>query len=127
MLVPPNESDSIEKHGEYLLALLDGPYSIFVRDGEMVLLEIKVLVEKIRGMKIEIYPKEHAPPHFHVKTPSFSASFRIDDCSILSGEIPSNQYNKIRYWHKLSKLRLIDEWNTMRPTICPVGVYKEVK
>lgn len=47
MIVRPKETDSIEKFAEYLEALLNGPYSIFERNGEMKLLEIKALVERV--------------------------------------------------------------------------------
>jgi len=77
------------------------------------------------GLKIDIYPKEHAPPHFHVLSPTIDASFRIDNCELLNGNISGSDHKKIRYWHKYAKQLLIEKWNSTRPTHCSVGFYTE--
>lgn len=122
--VDPAEIENFEEWAEYLESILHDQCAVMEIDGELVLLEIKALVEKVDGLKIEIYPNEHTPPHFHVRSANVSVSFKIEDCSILEGNISSADYNKIRYWHKHSKQKLIDKWNTLRPTNCIVGQYK---
>lgn len=114
----------IEEHAEFLEAILVGPYSVMEIDGELKLLHIKALVANVRGLKIEIYPNEHPPPHFHVKSANVDASFAIHDCSLISGEISGFDERKIKYWHGYSKQTLIEKWNAMRPTDCSVGDYK---
>ena len=123
-LVSPDELDGIEEYTEWLEALLHNPCSIFVEgDGEEFLLENKGLVDRVNGLKIEIYPDEHAPPHFHVKSPNINASFSIESCTKLKGKISSKDLSKIRYWYKHSKHLLIDVWNSTRASGCEVGEY----
>lgn len=75
-------------------------------------------------LKIEIYPDEHPPPHFHVKSPNIDASFNIESCNLLKGEIEGRDKKKIEYWHKHAKPLLIEIWNSTRPTNCTVGAYQ---
>jgi hypothetical protein len=124
-LVNPNELKSFDELAEYLESVLHGPCAIWEDNGKLILVEIKARVDTVHGMKIEIYPKEHTPPHFHVKSATVNASFRIDNCSILDGKISSIDYEKIRYWHQYSKSVLIERWNSLRPTQCIVGPYHE--
>jgi hypothetical protein len=125
--VDPVELDTFEEWAEYLESMLHGPCSVWEQDGELILLEIKARVDKVSGMSIEIYPKEHAPPHFHVRSATVDASFRIDNCALLDGKIAKHDYNKIRYWHQHAKPILIERWNSLRPTQCVVGQYRETK
>jgi hypothetical protein len=123
-LVSPDELDGIEEYAEWLEALLHNSCSIFVEDdGEEYLLENKKLVARLNGLKIEIYPDEHVPPHFHVKSPNINASFSIESCSKLEGKISGKDLSKIRYWYKHSKPLLINIWNSTRPSNCEVGEY----
>jgi hypothetical protein len=123
--VDPGELESFEEWTEYLDSMLNGPCTVWDENGELILLEIKARVEKVYGVRIEIYPKEHAPPHFHVRSATVNASLRIDDCSLLDGHIACDDYNKIRYWHQFSKPVLIERWNSLRPTKCVVGPYRD--
>jgi hypothetical protein len=122
-LVDPAELDSMEEWAAWLEALLHNPCSIFERDGELLLLENKQLVERLNGLRIEIYPNEHPPPHFHVRSPEVSASFAIEDCRQLDGTISAPAALKVKYWHRLSKQKLIEIWDSTRPTNCVVGPY----
>lgn len=122
--VDPSELSGLDEFAEYLEAILNNGCSVLELNGELVLLEIKQLVANVRGLKIEIYSKEHPPLHFHVKSATVDASFIIEDCSLLNGKISSGDYNKILYWHQHSKKILIDCWNKTRPSDCAVGEYK---
>ena len=122
-LADPSTLDGMDEWALWLEAMLHGPCSIFVRDGEAILLLGKQLVERLAGLRIEIYPDEHPPPHFHVRSPEVNASFAIEDCSLLKGRAPAGAIDKVRYWHKHSKHKLIEAWNATRPTDCQVGPY----
>lgn len=122
--VNPNELETFEEYATYLEAILTGPCSITEKDGKLHLLIIRARVAVIGGLKIEIYPREHTPPHFHVRSATIDASFRIEDCVLLTGEIDRNEFDKIRYWHQHSKLSLVEKWNLFRPTDCVVGPYR---
>jgi hypothetical protein len=124
-LEDPNNFSTINEYAEWLEAIFHNPCSIMDDDGELLLLEIKQLVTRLDGLKIEIYPNEHPPPHFHVNSPNVSASFSIENCEKLEGEISSSDKNKVRYWHQFAKPILIEAWNSTRPTNCVVGLYVE--
>lgn len=86
----------------------------------------ELLVEKFKDIKIEIYAKEHPPPHFHVMTNNGNASFTISDCELVDGDyFLSRRMKEIRNWHAQHKDELIDCWNKTRPSDCPVGEYRE--
>lgn len=120
----PAELGGFEEWAEWLEAILHNPCSVWDRDGELVLLEIRQLVARVNGIRIEIYANEHAPPHFHVRSPNVDASFAIVDCRKLAGDVSPGDLRKIRYWHKHAKPLLIERWNSTRPTDCVVGKYQ---
>lgn len=80
-------------------------------------------VARIGGLKIEIFALEHPPPHFRVSFQGDSANYRIADCVQLNGGL-SRFYRNVRAWHREHKHLLIAEWNSRRPTNCPVGRYE---
>lgn len=66
-------------------------------------------------LRIEVYPRDHHPPHFHVKTEHSNMSFLIDDCTPLSlrrgSKFSSHEIKAIQRWHSLNKEKLLDIWN----------------
>ncbi|MEI8390243.1 MAG: DUF4160 domain-containing protein [bacterium] len=92
-------------------------------DGSVI--HIRQRVTLLEGhLKIEVYPKEHAPAHFHVKYNDINASFEIESCKLVAGSISNKDHCIVKDWHRLMKSHLIDVWNNTRPTNCPVGVIK---
>jgi len=73
----------------------------------------KELIGKVKSYKIEMYPNDHNPPHFHVKSRdgSFDACFTLDDCSLLKGEVGRDDYKRIRAFFKDSRDDLWMYWN----------------
>lgn len=121
--VDPTKLEGFDEWALWLEAIFHNPCSIFVRDGESLLIETKQLVERLGGLRIEVYPKEHPPPHFHLKSSEVDASFAIEDCRLLKGSTSEQVIQKVRYWHSYSKPKLIEVWNSTRPTNCTVGKY----
>lgn len=91
----------------------------FWNDGSLIF--TKQLVDRINNLKIEIYSNEHGIPHFHVKSNEINASFSIDDCSLINGNIRGNDLKLIQYWFDRYKPKLIEIWNKTRPSDCQVG------
>lgn len=81
---------------------------------------------ELKGLKVEVFANEHPPPHFRVKLQASTANFRISDCERLngSGEVLRHE-RTIRSWWKDHKTDLIEAWDKMRPSDCPVGTYSE--
>lgn len=122
-LIDPNKLTTLEDYAYWLEAILHNPCNVWEENGEMFLIEIKQLVARVDGLKIEIYPNEHPPPHFHVVTPNINVSFDIENCNLVKGGIAGRDRKKIVFWHKHSKPLLIDVWNSTRPLNCTVGKY----
>jgi hypothetical protein len=55
-------------------------------------------IEIIDGIKINLYPNEHLPPHFHAIYGEYEALILISNIEIEKGELPNNQYKKIKKW-----------------------------
>lgn len=85
----------------------------------------KILVGRIDGLKVEIFANDHPPPHFRVKLQGSTANFRISDGGCINGSGEVMRYHgNINRWWKINKSKLIECWNTTRPSDCPVGEYK---
>lgn len=124
--VDPKSLEGFDEWAEWLDSLLHGPCEVMECQGDLILTEQRQLVTRLTGLKIEIYPNEHAPPHFHVNGPGARVSFAIKDCSVIDG-VPSGKLHRtIRYWHREAKPKLIEVWDSTRPTSCPVGPYRQV-
>ena len=90
-------------------------------NGKKYVVETRVRVDTIDGYKIEIYPDEHRPPHFHVvRDGNKLAAYTIKDCAKLSGELPNGVERKVRFFHECAKDKLISFWNNTRPGDCCV-------
>ena len=122
--VDPKLLKSFDDFTAWLEAILHNPCNIWEENGETFLIEIRQLVARLNGLKIEIYPNEHPPPHFHVRSPKVNASFDIANCDLIEGHVDSGDVKKIKYWHKHAKPLLIEIWDSTRPTHCTVGIYE---
>jgi hypothetical protein len=109
--------DAIEALADSIQA---GP--IINEQGQRVLTE--ETVGNLNGLKIEIFAREHPPPHFRVLYAGETANFSISDCSKLNGGLAKWEKN-IKEWHSNNKQKLINVWNKTRPSDCPVGEYRE--
>jgi hypothetical protein len=87
-------------------------------------IEIEFLVDRFAGLKIEIFAREHPPPHFRVICGDETANYRIDDCAQINGGL-RRHHKAVREWHRENRARLIDAWNRHRPSDCPVGAFRE--
>lgn len=121
--VDPVRLASFEDLAAWLESILHNPCEVWEEYGEMVLIETRQLVDRVGGLKIEIYPGEHPPPHFHVRTPRLNTSFDIETCELIAGEIDRRDKKKIELWHREATPLLVETWNAMRPTDCTVGPY----
>ena len=97
-----------------------------IRDGKGRRLLTEETVARIDGLKVEVFSNEHPPPHFRVKYQSSTANYQISDFTRLNGSGEVLKYEKnIRLWWNGNKEKLIEDWNRLRPSDCPVGEYKE--
>ena len=109
---------TLEDSAAVLSDLLTGDFSAWT-DG--TLLTVKRQIERVKGLKIHLYANDHAPPHFHVKGHDVDATFTIADCTYLVGNIDGRDVGLVQWWYRRSRQLLVDEWNSSRPSDCPVG------
>ena len=112
------ESQTLDDVTLVLYQLLTGGYSVSLHG---TLHYARALVAVVEGLRIEVRIREHVPPHFHVIAHQVNASFAIDDCAFLQGDLPPGALQMIERWHKGARPLLVRRWNAMRPTDCPVG------
>jgi hypothetical protein len=116
-----SEFATVEEFEQHLERLFTGGVYIFHDGSRKFPIFGRALVERLNGLRIEIYPREHAPPHFHVRANDIDAAFSIEDGSLLYGSIDRRAQDLIEYWFLKAKPRLIEVWNATRPSDCPVG------
>lgn len=78
----------------------------------------RALVERFGSSRIEIRTREdgHNTPHFHFVGPDIDASFTIEECELLAGEVDRRTLRKIRrfYFENGGRERLIHFWAATR-------------
>lgn len=91
----------------------DGNHRYFLTDA---------VVDRVRGLKVEIYANEHPPPHFHVIQNDGKASFALDDGRVLEASGNTRHFKKnIEAYYINNRTKLIEFWNSTRPDGCTVG------
>jgi len=79
------------------------------------------LVASLNGLKIEVFSREHPPPHFRVIYQGQSNNFDICTGEPLQGDALKKWHRNIKEWHGKHRQKLIEAWNSSRPSDCPVG------
>jgi hypothetical protein len=112
------ESQTLDDVALALYQLLTGGYSVSTHG---TLHYARALVTLVGRLRVEVRIREHAPPHFHVSAGPVNASFAIDDCALLHGDLPPGALQMIERWHRGARPLLVRRWNATRPTDCAVG------
>lgn len=67
----------------------------------------------VSGVKIQLFFKDHAPPHFHTDFAEYKAIVKIEDCEIMEGQLPKNKRNEVLKWAKENKNVLMEIWDEL--------------
>lgn len=67
-------------------------------------------ISRFYGIVIQIFFREHMPPHFHATYGEFRAEISISDLEVISGFLPRKGLNLVMDWAELHKEELIKEW-----------------
>jgi hypothetical protein len=114
------DATSIEDAAAVLEILLSEGLAVW-EDGSLY--SIKQLVARVDGLQIHVYPREHAPPHFHVVAGDIDAAFALHDCTLIRGEIDGRRKRLVEWWYQRCRSTVIEAWNASRPDDCPVGPF----
>jgi len=69
----------------------------------------------IDNIKIDIYSRDHPPPHFHVKFAEFEELIEIETLETYTGKIPKLYRKKVTDWALENKLFLLEVFNKLNP------------
>jgi Domain of unknown function (DUF4160) len=73
----------------------------------------------INSIKIDVYAREHMPPHFHAIYAEHEMLFEIDTLATYAGWLPPKQYRLIIRWAQVPGIRsfLLDNFNRLNPNL----------
>jgi hypothetical protein len=71
-------------------------------------------ISRFRGITIQMYFRDHEPPHFHAIAGGNLVRIRIDEDEVLSGKLSRRQLVLVRRWAKLHRKELEDNWKRAR-------------
>ncbi len=76
---------------------------------------------RFHGLIITIYapPKEHDPPHFHVRCGEAKAVFDISDGSLSRGTLPRHALTLVARWYALHAGELQSAWDSIQSGTAP--------
>lgn len=52
-------------------------------------------IKRIDGIKIDVYSREHPPPHFHALYAEYEELIEIETLETYMGKLPKNQRKKV--------------------------------
>lgn len=64
----------------------------------------------VEGVRIQFYPIEHPPPHFHVRFAEWRAQIDIDSLNVLKGELPRAKLAAVVEWARPRRRQLHSAW-----------------
>lgn len=74
-------------------------------------------IKIIDNIKIDVYSREHPPPHFHVKYAEYEELIVIETFSTYAGNIPKTQRKKVIEWASNNKDFLLLTFKTLNPRL----------
>ncbi len=81
--------------------------------------EVMPTIHKINSIKVDVYAREHKPPHFHALYAEHEMLVEIVTLAIYSGWLPPKQQRLIIDWAGLpgNKEFLLDNFYRLNPNI----------
>jgi len=62
------------------------------------------------GIVIQMFFRDHLPPHFHVRYGGSHATFHIHKLPLLDGSLPLKELRLVSDWAKLHQQELLENW-----------------
>lgn len=63
------------------------------------------------GLIIQMFFRDHTPPHFHVKYAEYKAIIDINALSLLEGKLPRRALSLVLDWAELHQAELLENWH----------------
>ena len=74
-------------------------------------------IKIIDSIKIDVYSREHLPPHFHVLFAEYEELIIIETLETYIGYIPASQRKKVLKWAKAQKELLLNNFKRLNPRL----------
>lgn len=71
-------------------------------------------VARIDGVKIQLFAKEHPPPHFHAVQAEYRVQIEIESLRVLNGKMPQAILSKVVSWARPRRQALRDAWDAVQ-------------
>lgn len=72
-------------------------------------------IKIIDSVKIDLYSREHPPPHFHAIYADFEALITIQNFDVYAGRLPKQQLYKVICWARDNQEMLLDNFKRLNP------------
>ena len=67
-------------------------------------------ISRFYGIRIGMFHREHAPPHFHARYGEHTTVIGINPVSVLQGGLPRRAQSLVLEWTALHQAELVDNW-----------------
>lgn len=74
-------------------------------------------IKVIDSIKINLYSREHPPPHFHAIYGEHEELIVIDTLETYAGKLPTPQRKKVVDWAKTKKKFLLENFKLLNPRL----------
>ena len=74
------------------------------------------------GLVIQMFFREHAPPHFHVKYGEFKAIVDIRRLEVIEGRLPRRAVSLVLDWAELHQEELMKDWDLCQALQQPLAI-----
>ncbi|MBF0132515.1 MAG: DUF4160 domain-containing protein [Magnetococcales bacterium] len=62
------------------------------------------------GILIQMFRRDHAPPHFHALYAEYEAVFDIRTLEMIEGKLPKRAMALVREWATIHQSELMENW-----------------
>lgn len=74
-------------------------------------------IKIIDSIKIDVYSREHPPPHFHAIYAEYEILIEIKNLNTYAGFLPNAQYRKVIDWASQNQEILIENFKRLNPKL----------
>ena len=74
-------------------------------------------IKTIDGVKVNVYSREHPPPHFHALYAEHEELIVIETLETYAGKIPGNKRKKVVKWADENKEDLKENFKRLNPRL----------
>lgn len=79
-------------------------------------------ISRFFGLVIQMFLRDHPPPHIHVRYGSYRAKVRLAPVELLEGALPPRPLAMVVHWARLHEAELLDSWRRLEQGWPPLRV-----